>query len=195
MAKAVLLSLLGQRKIEDMIESIELCFKHACRIDGKKTIDFEKGLNVIIGPNGSGKSTLLESIYSCPDCLKKTNGSTQYHYFNGETMNPHRSGEKFKGIYGSIIKVRSMFSSHGETMRDVLRFMPIKEGDCFLLDEPEIGHDLEWVIKIKKGLNHLAKRKCQIIVASHHQVFWRDTNVIELKRNYLKRMIGIVNKL
>ncbi len=177
-----------------MIQRIKLCFKHSGRIDGKKTIYFKKGLNVVIGPNGSGKSTLLDAIHSCPDCLKKTDEPTGYHYFNGETMNPHRNDENFKGIDGSIIKMRAMFSSHGQTMRDVLKFMPVKEGDCFLLEEPESGHDLEWVIKIKNGLSYLAEKKCQIILASHHQAFWKEANVIELKRNYLKRMVRLASE-
>jgi len=175
-----------------MITHIYLCFRHEGRVAHKAPILFKPGYNVIIGPNGSGKSTLLESIYQCLDCQRKGNEKTKYHYFNSETMNPHRDDKRFRGPTGAIIKVRSMFSSHGETMRDVLRFIPLEPGDCFLLDEPEAGHDLEWVIKIRKGLNMLTQKKCQVIVASHHPVFWSNAHVIELKKDYLKRMQKII---
>ncbi len=88
-----------------------------------------------------------------------------------------------------------MFSSHGETLRDVLRYMPIKPGDCLLLDEPEAGQDLEWILKIRKGLDFLAaKKKCQIIVASHHFAFWKGANVIELKKDYWQKMFEKMKK-
>jgi len=172
-----------------MIESIKLCLKHNGRVDGKKNIVFKAGMNVVVGPNGSGKSSLLEAIHDCSDCLRENTDTGRCHYFNSETMNPHRNDKYFRGIHGSIIKVRAMFSSHGETMRDVLRFIPLRPGDCFLLDEPEAGHDLEWAIKIRKGLDQLALKKCQIIAASHHPVFWKNANIIELKRGYIEKSL------
>ena len=175
-----------------MISQIQLCLRHSGRISGRKRIIFQPGINVIIGPNGSGKSSLIEAVQGCPECRCSSDSKTALHYFSGEKMNPHRNEEFFKGIHGSIIKVRAMFSSHGETMRDVLRFTPLKQGDCFLLDEPETGHDIEWVMKIRRGLEMLAQNGCQIIVASHHPVFWNHANIIELKRGYMK---GALQKL
>ena len=177
-----------------MISQVKICFKHQARIDGRKTIRFLKGINVIVGPNGSGKSSLLEAIYRCSDCKKDFDKNTKYHYFNSETMNPHRFPHRFKGLAGSVIRVRAMFSSHGETMRDVLRNFKFSPGDCFLLDEPEAGHDLEWIIKIYKGLKRINHLGCQIIIASHHSVFLSNVNIIELKRGYLKRITNLERK-
>ena len=177
-----------------MISHIQLCFKHNGRVDGRKKISFKPGLNVVIGPNGSGKSSLLEAIYNCPDCIRQNDNIMRYHYFNSETMNPHRSEKHFKGISGSIIRVRAMFSSHGETMRDVLRYINFNPGDCLLLDEPESGHDLKWIIKIRKGLDEICKAGSQIIVASHHPVFWNARNIIELKREYFKKTLNVFKK-
>lgn len=170
-----------------MLTHLELCFKHKNRIDHASPVLFKAGYNAVIGPNGSGKSTLLEAMTQCKECKRRGGKKTQYHYFNSETMNPHRDDKAFRGVKGSMIKIRAMFSSHGETMRDVLRFIPLKPGDCFILDEPEAGHDLEWIIKIREGLDMLTQKGCQVIVASHHPVFWRDANLIELKKNYLNK--------
>lgn len=169
-----------------MIESISLCFHHKRLISLRKRFTFTNGFNVVVGPNGSGKSTLLRAIYQCRECKKQESGPVGYHYFNGETMNPHRAYKYFKGFSGSVIRTRALFSSHGETMRDVLGSYDLQPGDCFILDEPENGHDLEWVIKIRKGLDALVKAGCQVIVASHHPVFWHKSHIIELKKNYLK---------
>lgn len=172
-----------------MILSIQLCSKHSGRISGKKRIVFKDGVNTIIGPNGSGKSSLLKALYDCPDCQMAVDTKTTFHYFNSEMMNPYRNEQHFKGAHGSIIKVRAMFSSHGETLRDVLRFVQLKPGDVFLLDEPDTGHDIGWSLKIRRGLDILIGKGCQIIAASHHPVFFQNTNIIELKRGYKEQVI------
>jgi len=170
-----------------MIHSIQLCLKHSGRVNNRQRVTFTEGLNVVVGPNGSGKSSLLEAVAHCPDCRRDNSSGTRYHYFNSETMNPHSSEDSFRGPSGALIKVRAMFSSHGETMRDVLRNFDFRSGDCFLLDEPEAGHDLGWVIKIHKGLLMISRSGCQVIAASHHPVFWRGAHIIELKRGYHKK--------
>lgn len=167
-----------------MIISIKLCLKHKGRINRFHNVRFSPRYNAVIGPNGSGKSSLLRAIYQCDNCIIKSSPDTTVHLFESETMNPHRFEDSFRGPVGSMIKVRSMFSSHGETMRDVLKNIPFKKGDCFLLDEPESGHDLEWMHKIRKGLNRLARQGCQIIAVSHHPVFWRGAERISLAKYY-----------
>jgi len=177
-----------------MISHIALCLRHRGRVHGKKRFIFKPGLNIIIGPNGSGKTSLLEAVYHCPDCERHQDHKGEYRYFNSETMNPHRSEEPFRGVHGSIIRVRAMFSSHGETMRDVLRFLKFKEGDTLLLDEPEAGHDFQWISRIRKGLAKISQTGCQVIVASHHPVFWDAANIIELKPGYRKRTLDSFGK-
>jgi len=177
-----------------MITSISLCFNHKRRISRCRRFTFADGYNVVIGPNGSGKSSLLNAAYKCRECQRQENGSGRYQYFNGETMNPHRAYKYFKGLRGTVIRTRALFSSHGETLRDVLGSYNPQPGDCFILDEPETGHDLEWIVKIRKGLDALVKIGCQVIVASHHPVFWRDAMIIELKRNYRRKALEIISK-
>lgn len=125
-----------------MITNLSLCFNHERMVSRCKHFIFKDGFNAVIGPNGSGKSTLLRAVYQCRECRRDENGPTHYRYFNGETMNPHKAYKYFKGPPGTRIRARALFSSHGETMRDVLSSYNPLPGDCFILDEPETGHDL-----------------------------------------------------
>ncbi|MDD3375451.1 MAG: AAA family ATPase [Candidatus Omnitrophica bacterium] len=173
-----------------MISNIKFCLKHRGMVSRFNNISFNRAMNVIVGPNGSGKSSVLRSIYECPDCKKEEDGKTFYYYFDSETMNPHRSQDVFGGMTGSLIRVRAMFSSHGETMRDVLGFANFKKGDTLLLDEPEAGHDFQWVTKIQKGLKKIVRGGCQVIMASHHPVFWDAGNIIELRKGYKNKTLN-----
>ncbi|HOD12038.1 MAG TPA: AAA family ATPase [Candidatus Omnitrophota bacterium] len=178
-----------------MLTCLALCFHHKRFISRRKRFCFQSGLNVLIGPNGSGKSSLLKAIHRCKDCDRQEGAPTTYHYFNSEEMNPHKTHRYFKGFAGSVIRARSLFSSHGETLRDVLKSYRPQRGDCFLLDEPEVGHDLSWILKIRRGLDELARSGCQVIVASHHPVFWAKASVIELKRGYLQRSCKLMHRV
>jgi len=170
-----------------MITEIRLCLRHSGRISRRKRIVFHPGLNVIAGPNGSGKSSLLRAIYECRLCRVTHDAQTHCDYFDSETMNPHRTDAGFGGAQGSLIRIRAMFSSHGETMRDVLRFLKVKRGRTLLLDEPEAGQDFQWIRRIRQGLQELARQGCQVIAASHHPLFWDAAHVIELSPGYIKR--------
>jgi predicted ATPase len=167
-----------------MLKRIELCFDHQRFISKVKAVDFSPGINLVLGPNGSGKSSLLRAIYKCADCKKVETGRTRYHYFDGELMNPHR--KDMKG--NSLLRCRAMFSSHGETMRDVLASIPLGRGDTLLLDEPESGQDMEWLLKIRQGFARVTRLGCQLIVATHHPVLMGKYPVIELKRGYRDRV-------
>ena len=63
-----------------MISHIKLCFKHNGRVDGRKKISFNPGLNVVIGPNGSGKSSLLEA--------------SKHQFFHSEQQESRKLSEK-----------------------------------------------------------------------------------------------------
>lgn len=167
-----------------MLKRIEFCFNHQRFVRKVKAVDFLAGMNLVIGPNGSGKSSLLKAIYKCPDCKKIETALTRYHYYDGELMNPHR--KDMKG--NSLLRCRAMFASHGETMRDVLGFIPLGKGDTLLLDEPESGQDLEWILKINRGFRRVARLGCQLIVATHHPVFMDKFHMIELQRGYGKKL-------
>ena len=122
-----------------MLKRIELCFNHQRFVHKVKTVEFSAGMNLVIGPNGAGKSSLLRAIHACPDCIRIEDAPTKYHYYDGELMNPHRKDMKGR----SLLRCRAMFASHGESMRDVLAFIPLRYGETLLLDEPESGQDME----------------------------------------------------
>ena len=170
-----------------MLKSIELCLEHRGRVSGQKRVTFNGKVNVIVGPNGSGKSSILKAIYKCPDCRKIEDSPTRYLFFDGEVMNPHISQKYFTGVMGSVVSVRSRYSSHGETVRDVLAALRFKPGDCFLLDEPQTGQDIRWILRIRKGVEMITKEGCQFIIASHHPVFWKRARSVELKKGYLNK--------
>ncbi len=174
-----------------MLKEIQIDRNYRGRVNNRRRFVFREGYNAVIGPNGSGKTSLLKAIHEGRGCRRIEKGPTRYHYFNSETMNPHRDPGVFYGPADAIIKVRAMFSSHGETMRDVLAAMSFAKGDCLLLDEPEAGHDLPWIIKIRRGLDRIARGGCQVITASHHPVFWQGAHCIELSRGYGKRALSL----
>jgi predicted ATPase len=174
-----------------MLKRIELCYDHRRFVRGIRAAVFTSGINLVIGPNGSGKSSLLRAISSCRDCRRFEEGPTRYHYYDGELMNPHRGGTKVD----SLLAVRAMFSSHGETMRDVLASIPLRRKDTLVLDEPESGQDIEWLARIKRGFSMVEKRGCQLIVATHHPIFMGDFPTVELRRGYRKKLFAIYREL
>lgn len=175
-----------------MINSIKLCIEqHKWQIKGDRVKQFTSGLNVLVGQNGSGKSRLLKAISECPECQRDESSQTNYCLFNTETMNPHTSDNFVDGNTGAVLKTRGIFSSHGEIMRASLSTFVFNPGDCLLIDEPESGQDIQWIVKIRKGLDTLCKKGCQVIIASHHPVFWKSTNVIELNKGYVGNALKI----
>jgi predicted ATPase len=171
-----------------MIRSIELCFTHAMRLGGKRTFRFERGVNVVIGPNGSGKSTLLRALHECGECRRERDDGAEIHYFNSESMNPHNRSEPDRSPLGMLLRTRGMFSSHGQIMKAAMVSLPVREGGVLLIDEPEAGQDLAGVRRLVAGFEMLAKRNVQVIVATHHPLFFNGGTLIELDPGYAARV-------
>ena len=167
-----------------MLSELTLCPNHARRTSGLKTVRFEKGINVLVGPNGSGKSTILKAIDSCSECRKEFHTETSFHYFDCTTMNPANPNSPVRSAKDFVLRIRSLFSSHGEIMKAALTSLPVRKGDCLLIDEPEAGQDLEGILRLREGFAAVCAAGGQVVVASHHPVFWRDVNLIELVPGY-----------
>jgi energy-coupling factor transporter ATP-binding protein EcfA2 len=171
-----------------MIASIELCFQHARRVKGPTTIHFSPGFNILVGPNGSGKSTVLRALHSCEECGKAVATDLAIHYFNAESMNPHQLTGPVGSSLNMLLRVRGLFSSHGEIMKAALVSLPLKEGDVLLVDEPETGQDFAGIRRIRAGFEHLARRKVQVIAATHHPGLLDGATLVELETGYASRI-------
>lgn len=167
-----------------MIRSIELCFTHRCRLGGKNEFRFDPGINVLVGPNGSGKSTLLRALHECDGCSKDQDCVDGIQYFNSESMNPHSRNNPDRSPLGMLLQTRGMFSSHGEIMKAAMVSLPVRQGGVLLIDEPEAGQDLASVERLAKGFRKLADHHVQVIIATHHPLFFGVGTLIELVPGY-----------
>ena len=70
----------------------------------KTTVNFDKGLTVIVGPNGSGKSTMLKCIYRV---LKPTGGCISLNGENLEGISYRESAKKWQCLLSIIIIISS----------------------------------------------------------------------------------------
>lgn len=165
-----------------MIERIEFCNVHNTRImSSGKTLRFTPGYNCVLGETGAGKTFLLHAITNCRDCVVVSKGNGKIYSYSTEhcdirsraAVRPstgkalsETSGEKFRALSRL---------SHGEGNAVLfgasLKALALKEGDTFLVDEPEAGLDLAKVIDVASAFNHLCSKGIQVIVATHHPGF------------------------
>ena len=175
-----------------MIKKIDFCINHSSKIKSlynlESTLDFKPGYNVIIGPNGSGKTTILEAIAQCPLCNIQKDRETKVKYITTEELTPTLGG-KFTTRESMVMGIRALFNSHGENVRMMLENQKYRGENCFLIDTPETGQDLENSQKIFEAFMRISK-KYQVIVVTHSLTFLQYTdNLIELKPNYLNKIL------
>ena len=175
-----------------MIKNIGLCPNHARMYSAKQgfkvNVSFQEGYNAIISPNAKGKSIILQAIANCSSCNVQKTPRTKIKYFTQEKLNPALK-RKNLGIKEMTLSSRANFSSHGETVLDVLRNSKYNGENCFLFDYPESGLDFENVEKMRKRFAHLGERDLQTIIATHNPLFLKEANIIELEKGYLKKLI------
>ncbi len=168
-----------------MVRSLHLCATHRHRVNHERLLRFGPGINVIIGPNGTGKSTVLRCLHRCPDCVLESDDDGRTVAFHSAIDNPQEAGYEKTSQLDSILHTRGLFASHGQIMRDVLATLPFGPGDTLLLDEPEAGQDVRWIEKIRNGLSEICTELgVQVIMATHHPLFFVDSTVIELSPGY-----------
>jgi predicted ATPase len=166
------------------------------RKKGKYEVKFLPGVNVLVGPNGSGKSTVLAAVRRKIEHtrdkleeieIKSAPGPCRVLDF--EKDNP-RTKSYFEGGGGIGFQVSSMFSSHGEVTKAILKELdsPTFTGACVLLDEPEAALDMEGIQLLVRMV--LACPAHQLIVATHCPVLilHPQVHVVELRRGYRKRV-------
>ncbi|MCZ7590673.1 MAG: ABC transporter ATP-binding protein [Kiritimatiellae bacterium] len=173
-----------------MLKFIQFCPNHSRRIKLHKRLSFEPGVTMLIGPNGSGKSTILRAIANCAECRRTEDGATEYILLDTEAMNPRFNTDAAGNYMNMLVRSRAMFSSHGQSLRDLLRLIKFTPQSCILLDEPETAQDLDNIIALRNSMDHAAARGAQIICSSHHVAFWNYSNIVEMRRGYRKRITG-----
>ena len=142
------------------------------------------------GPNGSGKSTIIKALIEGTDCDIDFSGSTERYLFDTEKMNSRILSKPAITPKEMALRIRGSFSSHGQTLQQQILSLPAnKQGVTLFIDEPETGQDFSSVKKIKKFLEIGCSKGYQIIIASHHPVFWKNTNLIELEKKYTETVI------
>ena len=173
-----------------MIQQARLQFKWQRRVRRKSRLDFAPGLNTLAGPNGSGKSTIIKALLQGADCELQFDESSERRLFDTELMNPRVESAAVRTPAEMALRLRGNFSSHGQMIRHTLATLPAgPRGMTLLVDEPEAGQDFAAVQQIKRLMDAVCARGYQIIVASHHPVFWFDTCLIELEPGYTRRVL------
>ena len=158
----------------------------------ENSILFTPGLNYVVGKNGSGKSTLLKMLYNYSVLRSKDSESKKikarklgiesidlYHsenactlrYFDSEDT-PRTNRDTHPNMNADDLKtmIFSIFISHGQFSKkviDSLRTFP--KGDIVVIDEPEVGLDLDALIKAKSILEE-ASDKIQVIASTHNPI-------------------------
>ena len=179
-----------------MIEHARLLFKWQRRVLRKSRLEFAPGLNTLAGPNGSGKSTIIKALLQGTDCELQFKDSTERRLFDTELMNPRVASAPARTPAEMALRLRGNFSSHGQMIRHTLAALPAgPPGMTLLVDEPEAGQDFAAVQQIKHLMEAVCERGYQIIVASHHPVFWFGTCLIELELGYTRRVLDALAAL
>lgn len=137
-------------------------------------------ITALVGDQGCGKSTLLSGLQNKEDFLKidlTTTGDkgVKGYYFDSEKMNPRITNpmsytnvdgtSRGIGLAGALA---GRWQSHGEVLEGFTVSALKRANDCvILLDEPESGLSLRNQYKLWHEIQEAAKRKCQIILATH----------------------------
>lgn len=182
-----------------MIRTVQLQLKWRRRVQRRGPITFAPGLNTLVGPNGSGKSTVIRALVAAEagDGEVEFEGSSDRRLFDTETMNPRVDRSAVGTREAMTLRIRGRFSSHGQMLRQALANLAVSPGATILLDEPEAGQDFDTVRQIKRLVEGACERGYQVIAASHHPVFWHDTNLVEMQSGYVdevsRQMVALLS--
>ncbi len=147
------------------------CFKMGDRFE------FRPGVNLLVGDQGCGKSSLLKAIH-IGGCTGKDFGSEkklrdtvlleasaiQMYKFDFEKDNPRTLSYFDKNIQ---FQIASMWASHGECTRTIIRALEEVAGSLCLMDEPDMALSIRSCNMLVRTFKALAERSSQVIAAVH----------------------------
>jgi predicted ATPase len=149
------------------------CFKMGDRFE------FRPGVNLLVGDQGCGKSSLLKAIQKGGtkpkglDTEKEVRSSVlleaspiKMYKFDFEKDNP-----RTQSYFGDNIQfqVASMWSSHGESTRVLLRALDTAASCLCLMDEPDMALSIRSCNMLVKTFKDLVDRSSQVIAAVHNK--------------------------
>jgi predicted ATPase len=166
---------------EPILISAKLKENYRCFGRGRK-FSFEPGVNLLVGDQGSGKSSLInlivdygsglpfrkEKVRKLLELELGREGKLLAHDF--EKANPRTLSHFLDGA-GTGFQVGSMFSSHGQTVRAILKALEDNtEPAVILLDEPDMALSPRSAHELGRMFNELAAAGNQLIVAVHNPI-------------------------
>lgn len=164
-----------------MITSMIFTTDWRCFAEGER-FHFYPGVNLLVGDQACGKSSLLAEIRNCGSKLKHGDrarrekraatltfegGETQSLAFDFEKDNFRTKGY-FDGNTG--FHVASMFSSHGEGNKLLLKTLDKVENSVLFLDEPDMALSIRSAHAMAQLFERVAGRGNQILAAVHNPV-------------------------
>lgn len=158
-------------------------------------IKFDNNINYIIGNNGTGKSTLIETIallYGIhPEGGSRNNiyqpvetesKLSQYvrliryprkpkdmYFYRAESFYNLSANLDEIGVSTELFEKKLHHFSRGESFRTLLQNRFFGDG-LYLLDEPESGLSLEYLLEFLVCIDELSKKGSQFIIATHSPI-------------------------
>lgn len=141
------------------------------RLPAGFSVEFRKGVNLLVGDQGAGKSTVLDNLEgrSSAGALVVMDDGTKIKHYDFEKYNP-RVSTGFGGVVDMGVQTSALFVSHGQAgimiLADLMKTATVPT--TFLIDEPDTGMSIRSCRAIAKFLKMAAVAGHQVIAAVHN---------------------------
>lgn len=152
-----------------MLHSLTFKKDYRCFKSGEY-LPFQPGINLLVGDQGSGKSTVFQLIRNLgknEEIVTAKVDRIQMFSFDFEHDNP-RIATVFNEKVNYGVQAAMLFSSHGQTVNALLKFIQEKKDCLVLLDEPDLSLSIRSCIKLMDVFREAASHGCQIIATVHN---------------------------
>jgi len=164
-----------------------------CKTFKKDTkFEFRPGLNILVGDQGSGKSTLLKDIFETVMGTMGKPKDDDVHRYDYKTIeesgldfrtsaskgwsiilhDSEKNNPRIKSYFDKDIafQISSMYVSHGESHRAIMRGLGAKEDltkTIIMIDEPDVAMSPMSIVELYGILKRVSKKN-QVILAAHN---------------------------